>query len=244
MNDGLDLRDGLIRKRLESIGRVVMFTSGKGGVGKSTISAASAILLSRRGSVGVLDVDLHGPSIPLLFGVRNGTFRESVAGLVPSKIDSIPVMSIDLFAKGRGIPLRGIRKVDAMREMLAITDYGPLDTLIVDMPPGTGDEFLTALNMFRERGTVVFVTQPTSLSWNVTRRAVEIARQMKVDIAGVLQNMGSPSKSIGKDCARLHVKSLGGIGVHYSITDRPVTKLKGTAFMSELRHALELSGLL
>lgn len=244
VDGGIDLRDGLIRRRMEHIGKVLLFSSGKGGVGKSTLSAASAVLLSSGGSVGILDLDLHGPSIPMMFGVRKGMFRESRTGLLPAKIDGIPIMSIDMFARGKGMPLRGMSKVQTMKEMMAITDFGPLDTLVVDLPPGTGDEFLTALEMFRERGGVVFVSQPSAVSWNVTRRAVELAQEMKSGIYGVVQNMGGPSKNIEKDCARMHVKSLGHLAFHYSIVDRPVQKLRGSGFMRDLKRVLENASLL
>lgn len=222
----------------------MLFTSGKGGVGKSTLSAAAAYMLSSEGSVGILDLDLHGPSIPLMFGVGKGMFRESRTGLLPAKIGGIPIMSVEMFARGKGMPLRGLSKVQTMKDMMAITDFGPLDTLVVDLPPGTGDEFLTALEMFRERGGVIFVSQPSAVSWNVTRRAVELAKEMKSEIYGVVQNMGGPSKQIEKDCARMHVKSLGHIAFHYSIVDRPVQKLKGSGFMRDLRKVLGSASLL
>ena len=239
MTAQVDLRDGLIKSRLEDVGKVVLFASGKGGVGKSTLSAASACILSAKGSVGVLDMDIHGPSIPLLFGVRDGRFRESRGGLLPAKIDGIAIMSVEFFARGRGMPVRGFGKVETMRDMMAATDFGPVDTLIVDMPPGTGDEFITAIEMFREKGSIIFVTRPTMNSWNVTRRAVEIAASMRSEVTGVVQNMGKLSKGIVKDCEALHVKSLGGIGRHDSIEDTPVNRLRGTAFMRELKGVLE-----
>lgn len=228
---------------MEHIGRVVLFMSGKGGVGKSTLSAAAAYLLSSEGSVGILDLDLHGPSIPMMFGVRKGMFRESRTGLLPAKIGGIPIMSMDMFARGKGMPLRGYGKVQTMIDMMAITDFGPLDTLVVDLPPGTGDEFLTALELFGEKGGVVFVSQPSAVSWNVTRRAVELAREMKSGIYGVVQNMGGPSKMIDRDCARMRVKSLGHIAFHYSIVDRPVQKLRGTGFMRDMKKVLENASL-
>ncbi len=242
--DRLDLRDGLIRRRLGDIGRVLVFTSGKGGVGKSTLSASTAYILSTEGSVGVLDLDLHGPSIPLLFGARRCSFREGRNGLVPSKVMGIPVMSMEMFARGRGVPVRGERKEETLKDLMAITDFGPLDTLVVDLPPGTGDEFLTALEMFRGKERVLFVTQPSMVSWSVTRRAVEIAKGMGSSIGGVIQNMGHCSKRIEKECASMHVRHLGSIGYHRSITDRPAGELKGSAFMRELRKLLQGSSLL
>ena len=244
MTPALDLRDGLISGRLEEIGRVLLFASGKGGVGKSTLSASTAYLLSSRGRVGVLDLDLHGPSIPALFGIASSSFRESREGLVPAKVDTIHVMSIDSFVRGRGLPARGARKAETMKEMMAITNFGPLDTLVVDLPPGTGDEFLTALEMFRGKEEIVFVTQPSMLSWNVTKRALGIAVAMKSGIAGVIQNMGRPLRQIEKDCSKMGVPVLGSIGYHGSISDRPVSRLRGSAFMRELKNVLEAASLL
>lgn len=244
MFPGPDLRDGLIRKRMERIGRALLFASGKGGVGKSTLSAASALLLSAGGSVGVLDLDLHGPSIPLLFGVRDGSFRESRNGLVPSRAGAIPIMSVEMFARGRGMPLRGAGKSEMIRDLMAITDFGALDTLVVDMPPGTGDELMTAIEMFGQRSSLIFVTRPNSISWNVTRRAVQISREMRADIAGVVQNMGAPSGAIERECSAMGVRNLGCISYHRSVEDRTVSTLRGSEFMRELEHVLHSSGLL
>ncbi len=244
MTEGTDPRDGLIRRRLEDTGSVVIFSSGKGGVGKSTIAACSAYLMAGSRSVGILDMDIHGPSIPALFGARGTGFRESRDGLIPARVENIPLMSIDMFAGGRGLPVRGAGKVEALKDMLAITNFGPIDMLVVDMPPGTGDEFLTALEMFGDRCSVLFVTQPSALSWNVTRRAVEIALEMKSDIAGVIQNMGKRSGRISSDCSRMHVPSLGAVGYHSSVGDRTVRELRGSAFMRELKKVLENASLL
>lgn len=240
----IDLREGLIRRRLGQIGRVVMFSSGKGGVGKSTLSASAATLLSSEGSVGILDIDLHGPSIPLLFGVRRCTFRESRSGLIPARVGGIPVMSFEMFARGKGVAARGASKVEMLREMMAITDFGALDTLVVDLPPGTGDEFLTALEMFGRKGSIMFVTQPTALSWNVTGRAVELAKALGGNVLGVVQNMGRESKGIDGACRKMHVRSLGSVGYFPSISDRPVGSLRGTAFMRSLRDVLKRASLL
>lgn len=229
-----DLRDGLIRKRKHSIRNILIFTSGKGGVGKSTLSAHSAFILSRNRKVGILDIDLHGPSIPNVLKTGDLDFEESKNGLIPAKWNNIKIMSMQIFAGERGLPLRGDSKSDIIRDMFAITDFGELDYLVVDTPPGTGDEFMTSLEMFRGSEKLIFVSMLNSISWKVTKRAIDVARDMKAKIGGIVGNMGRDQMGLEQECEYMGLPYFGTIGYYPAIIDRSPEEVSRYPYMTEL----------
>jgi len=192
-----DYRETLIQKRLEKIDRIILFASGKGGVGKSLLSATSALVLSREGyRVGLLDLDLHGPSSSTIFGLSGPPVEAEEGLLPPGKLD-VKVMSIDLFVKGRPLPLAGMEKREIIREMVAMTHWGDLDILMVDMPPETGDVLLEALRLFKSKSEAIIITLPSILSIKVVSRLVNILRELMIHIKGALVNMAWLETSSG-----------------------------------------------
>ncbi len=234
MNTEIDPREKMIEERLAKIGKIIIFSSGKGGVGKSTISAHTAYIASKNFKVGILDLDLHGPSIPFILGMDSVKIKESENGILPEDWKGIKIMSLDLFMQGLASPLRGNSKYEIIKEMIAITDFGDLDYLIVDMPPGTGDEYLAALEIFRRKGEIVFITAPSIISWQVTRRAVEIARN-QIKIKGVLINMGK-NDTINEECRKMRIKCLGNINYYEYVIDGKIENLIGTSYFRELEN--------
>lgn len=236
-----DLRDGLIRKRKGTIRNILIFTSGKGGVGKSTLSAHSAYILSKKGKVGILDIDLHGPSIPNILGTGELDFEESKNGLIPAKWNSIGIMSMQIFAGERGLPFRGDSKSDIIRDMFAITDFGGLDYLVVDTPPGTGDEFMTSLEMFSGSEKLIFISMPNSTSWKVTKRAIDVARAMNANLGGVVGNMGRDQMGLQQECNSMGIPYLGSIGYFPEIIDRSPEEISQSPYMNELEKIISES---
>jgi len=178
-------------KDLNEIKNVIAVMSGKGGVGKSLVTGLTAIALRRRGyEVGILDADITGPSIPRMFGM-NARPAGSDTGLLPVPSRSgIEVMSINLLLPGedeaviwRG-PLIGRAITQFWEEVL----WGKLDYMIVDLPPGTADAPLTVLQTLPISGIIIVFT-PQDLTAMVVRKAVNMARQMKKPILGVVENM-------------------------------------------------------
>lgn len=194
---GLDFRKGMVRRRLKKVDNVLLVLSGKGGVGKSVVSAALAALLARNGhAVGLMDADVHGPSSALLLDAH-GQPGEGSNGLTPLVAAGVKVMSVDFFAPGRPIPLTGDEAKQVILEMLALTDWGELDYLIVDMPPATGDVMMTLTSVARSASALV-VTMPDRLSLAVAHRVLQLLRSGKIPVAGVLGNMHGRGELSGR----------------------------------------------
>ena len=176
---------------LNHIGRVLAVMSGKGGVGKSSVAAMLAVALQRQGErVGVLDADITGPSIPTMFGLR-GTPPMGPVGILPAETRSgIRVMSINLLlpSEDDAVIWRGPLIGGAIRQFWGDVIWGDLDVLVVDLPPGTSDASLTVMQSIPLNG-VVLVTSPQDLAGMVVRKAAQMARQMKVTIVGLVENM-------------------------------------------------------
>jgi ATP-binding protein involved in chromosome partitioning len=168
---------------------VVAIASGKGGVGKSTLAANLAVALSRAGlQVGLVDADIHGPSLPLLMGT--GTARPTAVGdrLVPITAHGVRVLSIGMIAPpGKAVAWRGPMAGRALGQLIE-ADWGPARVLIADMPPGTGDVQLSLLQRHRPAGAVI-VSTPQDIALIDARRAIDLFTSMHVPILGLVENM-------------------------------------------------------
>jgi ATP-binding protein involved in chromosome partitioning len=178
-----------VRERLNQIGDVILVGSGKGGVGKSMIASAIAISLSKQGRrTGLFDVDLHGASIPNYLGLRP-PLRSDKNGLEPKKLGKLKAMSIAFFAGNNPVPIRGVEKEDLIAHLMALTNWGQLDHLVVDLPPGTGDEVLSAFSLFSGKCRLLLVTTPSRYASNVVSLMCKLAVREKVPLTGVVLNM-------------------------------------------------------
>lgn len=173
------------------VGRVVGVVSGKGGVGKSLVTALLASLLRRRGlNTGILDADITGPSIPKLFGLR-GKLKGNDAGIFPARsAEGIGVVSSNLLLDDESMPVvwRGPLISGMVRQFWTDVVWEDVDCLFVDMPPGTGDVPLTVFQSLPVDGIVV-VTSPQQLVSMIVLKAVNMAKMMGVPIVGVVENM-------------------------------------------------------
>lgn len=171
--------------------RVIAVMSGKGGVGKSSVTSLLAVGLARQGKrVGVLDADITGPSIPKLFGVK-GSPEATAAGLIPgTSQQGVKLMSMNLLLGDEETPViwRAPLLSQAISQFWTNTVWGELDFLLVDLPPGTGDVPLTVMQSLPLAG-VVMVTSPQSLAVMVVKKAVNMAEKMNIPILGLVENM-------------------------------------------------------
>ncbi len=182
-----------LEERLCRIKHKILVLSGKGGVGKSTVAANLAVSLARAGKkVGLLDIDVHGPSIPRLLGLTDRHVTGSEDGLQPVRVDdNLSVISVGFLVPGADAPViwRGPMKHNAIRQFLRDVAWGRLDFLVVDSPPGTGDEPLSVVQLCGAGAEALIVTTPQDLAVADVRRCVSFCRKLSVPVLGILENM-------------------------------------------------------
>lgn len=181
-----------IKRNLKKIKRKIVVMSGKGGVGKSTVSAMIALLLSSMGKkVGLMDVDLHGPSIPNMLKIKGGMNITGKNELNPFEYSAnLGVISMGMILQepDAAVIWRGPMKISAIRQFISDITWGDLDYLIVDSPPGTGDEPLTVAQNISDAEALI-VTTPQEISLADVRKSITFCRQVGMKILGVVENM-------------------------------------------------------
>ncbi len=191
-NDQFAQQEERIRARAAQIGHQILVLSGKGGVGKSAVATSLAWALALRGHrTGLLDADISGPSSALMTGLR-GQSAAGTMGLTPVPVlESLQVLSISFLLENSDQPTiwRGPMRGGVIRQFIADADWGPLDYLVVDLPPGTGDEPLTVAQAFPDADGGVVVTTPQEASVAVCRKAVNFLRAVNQPCLGVIENM-------------------------------------------------------
>jgi Mrp family chromosome partitioning ATPase len=184
------------------IGKVIGVMSGKGGVGKSTVSVLVAKELKKRGySVGIMDADITGPSIPRLLGLKDKRAGQSEFGVLPVQSEEgISVMSINLLLEDEEQPViwRGPLVAGTVKQFWEDVYWGKLDYLIIDMPPGTGDVALTAMQSIPINGMII-VSVPQDMVSMIVAKAVNMVKELKIELIGVVENM---SYIVCPDCGR------------------------------------------
>jgi ATP-binding protein involved in chromosome partitioning len=180
----------------DNIGRIkhkVVVLSGKGGVGKSTVATNIAVALSVKGQkVGLMDIDIHGPSIPKMLGLEGNVLRGAETGLTPIVYsDNLRVMSIGFILRSQddAVIWRAPLKHKLIRDFLTDVQWGEIDYLIIDSPPGTGDEPLSVVQLIEDADGAVIVTTPQDVALIDVRKAITFCRQVKLPVLGVVENM-------------------------------------------------------
>ncbi|MFW9917200.1 MAG: Mrp/NBP35 family ATP-binding protein [Candidatus Thorarchaeota archaeon] len=195
-----------IQKRMKSVKHSIVVMSGKGGVGKSTVAANLALAFAKAhpGKVGIIDVDIHGPDIPKILGL------EDKAPIMTEGGESIPVtgpyglkvLSMAFFLKvDTPVIWRGPMKMKAIEQFLGDFEWGELDVLIFDLPPGTGDEPLSLMQLIPKITGVIIVTTPQAVSLLDTGKALQMANQLGIPVLGVIENM---SAFVCPSCRTVH----------------------------------------
>ncbi|MFA5203931.1 MAG: Mrp/NBP35 family ATP-binding protein [Lentisphaeria bacterium] len=170
----------------------LLVMSGKGGVGKSTVAVNLAVALATEGrGVGLLDVDFHGPSVPVMLGLESQPPMMNGDRIVPITVGPLKVMTLGCFLDQPDTPViwRGPMKIGAIRQLLGDVEWGELDYLIIDAPPGTGDEPLTVCQMVPNLTGAVIVTTPQKVALADVSRSLAFCRELKVPVLGVVENM-------------------------------------------------------
>jgi ATP-binding protein involved in chromosome partitioning len=191
--DQMEVQKKEIKERLQHIKNKILVMSGKGGVGKSSVAAYLSVALSKKGfTVGLMDVDLHGPSIPRILGLKGSVGPGHVKGKVhPVKyLPNMDVISIEVLMgdKDAATIWRGPLKGGVIRQFIADIEWMDLDYMIIDSPPGTGDEPLTVAQTISDAKALI-VTTPQEISLADVRKSINFCRQVKMEILGLVENM-------------------------------------------------------
>jgi Mrp family chromosome partitioning ATPase len=182
-----------LKEKMSKVKHALIVMSGKGGVGKTSVAVNLAYALSLSGkSVGILDIDIHGPNIAKMLGVEGYSLRGLESGIEPVKVtQTLKAVSIALagYDPDRPIIWRGPLKASVIRQFLADVNWGDLDYLIIDSPPGTGDEPLSACQLIPNISGAVIVTTPQQVAVMDARKTIEFAKELKIPVIGVIENM-------------------------------------------------------
>jgi ATP-binding protein involved in chromosome partitioning len=215
-------RDLSGKQSLPGVRNIVAISSGKGGVGKSTVAVNLAVALAQTGAkVGLLDTDVYGPNVPIMIGVNQ---EPMVRGhkLIPHNAYGVKVMSLGFLNRGdRPVVWRGPMIHTAVRQFLYDVEWGELDYMIVDMPPGTGDAQLSLAQLVPVQGAVL-VTTPQEVAMADVRKAFNMFEQVQIPVLGIVENM---SYFICPSCCERH--DIFGSGGGQQLADRFRTKLLG-----------------
>jgi Mrp family chromosome partitioning ATPase len=190
----MEIQNKQIAETLRHIKNKILVMSGKGGVGKSSVAAYLSVSLARKGyRVGLMDVDLHGPSIPRILGLQGDLGISGHEGkMLPVRyLPNMEVISIETLMgenKDAATIWRGPLKIGAIKQFISDIDWMELDYLVIDSPPGTGDEPLTVAQTIRDARALI-VTTPQEVSLADVRKSINFCRQVKMDILGLVENM-------------------------------------------------------
>jgi ATP-binding protein involved in chromosome partitioning len=219
-----DTQNNPLRTRMKKIKHKIAVVSGKGGVGKSVTAVNLAVAFSMQNHayrVGLLDADLHGPCVPKMLGIEEQKLRVGPIGALPAVGPlGIKVVSMAFLLRGKEVPVvwRGPLKMKAIQQFLSEIAWGELDLLFIDLPPGTGDEPLSVMQLLPEMDGVVIVTIPSEVSQIVVGKAITFSKQLNIPVIGIIENMsGFVCPECGKET---NIFKMGGgekVSQEYSV---------------------------
>ena len=197
-------------RRIPGVKRILAIGSGKGGVGKSTVSSNLAVAMARQGwKVGLLDADIYGPSVPTMLGISRAPASPDGKTIIPLEAHGLKFMSIgNMLPAGQAVIWRGPMLMGALQQLLMQVRWGDLDVLIVDMPPGTGDVQLTLCTHFDVTGALV-VSTPQDVALIDAQKALTAFKELKTEVIGLIENM---STYVCRNCGHEeHIFGHGGV---------------------------------
>ena len=214
-----DPRVSVIDRRLSGIKRIIAVTGGKGGIGKSLTSSLLALTFARMGyKIGLLDLDLSAPSTHVILGIAD-VYPKEEYGIIPPEVQGISFMSIIYFTGNEPAPLRGEDITNAMLELLAVTQWGSLDFLIVDMPPGIGDASMDVIRWLK-RAEFLVMTTASKVALETVKKVLKMLEELHKPIIGIIENMKMrESSSVYDALHEFNVPFLGAIEFDMNLED-------------------------
>jgi len=213
----------------------IFIMSNKGGVGKTTVAVNLAYSLSEEGyKVGLLDIDIHGPNAPEMLGLKNKRVEAENEKIVPVKFnDNLYIMSIAFLTENQDQPViwRGPLKTKLINQFIEDVKWPKLDFLVVDLPPGTGDETITIMQILKEDSGSIIVSTPQKVSVMDARKAITVSKKFDIPIIGLIENMSGDVfgiETVEKLAENTKVTFLGKLSMDKTITD---FSNKGKPFM-------------
>ena len=242
-----EAQDARLKERMAGITHKILVLSGKGGVGKTTVSVNIALSLADKGfKVGLMDTDLHGPNVAKMLGADNAQLLSSDEGIEAFEVNkNLKVVSLSMAGHGPDTPViwRGPLKIGVIKQFLADVNWGSLDYLVIDSPPGTGDEPLTVAQLIPELDGSIVVTTPQQVAILDSRKSINFSKQLKVPVLGVVENMsgllcphcGKEIPLFGKDGGKqaaeeMEVPFLGAIPLDQALME---AEDKGNHYITE-----------
>jgi len=232
----MDPRRSIIEKRLAGVARIIAVTGGKGGVGKSAVASTLALSLARSGkATGLFDLDLTSPTDHVFLGAGD-LYPTEELGVEPPVLEGIRFMSLTWFSQDRPAPLRGESVTNALLELLAVTRWGALDALVIDMPPGLGDTMLDAVRLL-PRADYLVVAGSSKMVRETVRRNLRLLAELGVPIAGMVENMRrADSPVVGELAGEFDVPLLGALPWDETLEEAigDVARLETTPFAAAI----------
>jgi ATP-binding protein involved in chromosome partitioning len=236
----LDPRVSVIDKRLKDIKRIIAVSSGKGGVGKSMIATTFALKMAKSGlRIGLFDLDFTSPSTHLIMGAKNVLPKEE-KGIIPPFFNDLKYLSLVFYSGDSAIPLRGVDVSNALIELLSVTQWGRLDVLVIDMPPGIGDVVLDLIRLVK-RIEFLIVTTSSQIAFHTVKKQIKLLRELKVKTIGLVENMKmNKIKTIQEETEKLGFRFLGEITFDSTLEESigDCDKLLATNFSKMINHTL------
>lgn len=237
----MDPRPAIIHKRLENTENIIGVAGAKGGVGKSSVSSLLSLQLSEKGyKTGLLDLDFYGPSAHFILGAPTKDFPEEENGVIPLSVNGIKFMSISLYSKDDPLLMRGKDVTNAILELFTIVQWGKLDFLIIDMPPGIGETTLDAI-LFIKRLKFLLVTTPSLIAFKTVEKLIKVLTKANKPTLGIIENMKRNNHSMKKNIIETETPYLGSINYDHKLEPAlgNMNQLKRIECMKDLDEIIE-----